>query len=177
MSTVSRRSGREGRPVAVGDAVVYGAHGVGHVVALAQQQVAGTERDCVVLELVSGLRVTLSLDEAAERLRAVADDAELENVRRTLASDGPGREGAWTKRIKENKAKLATGRPTELAELVRDGGRIEQTNDGSRLSQAERRVYLQARDLLVRELCSARGMDLDEAQAWIEAHIAPRRED
>ena len=155
--------------VRVGDTVVYAAHGVGQVVARGQKQVGGTERDCVVVELAAGLRVTLSLDEAGERLRAVADEKQLETVRRTLSSESPGRDSRWTTRIKESKAKLAGGRPTELAELVRDGSRFEA--DGSRLSHVERRLYLQARELLIREISSARGLEQDEAEAWIEAQI------
>ena len=156
--------------VRVGDTVVYAAHGVGRVVARGQNQVGETERDCVVVELATGLRVTLSVDEAGERLRQVADEKQLENVRRTLSAASPVRDSKWTTRIKESKAKLAGGRPAELAELVRDGSRFEA--DGARLSHAERRLYLQARELLIREICSARGLEQDEAEAWIEAQIA-----
>jgi CarD family transcriptional regulator len=156
--------------VCVGDTVVYAAHGVGRVVARGQQQVGGTERDCVVVEFAAGLRVTLSLDEAGERLRPVADEKQLEQVRRTLALKTAGRDSRWTTRIKESKAKVAGGRPTDLAELVRDGSRFEV--DGARLSHVERRLYLQARELLIREICSARGLEPDEAEAWIEAQIA-----
>jgi RNA polymerase-interacting CarD/CdnL/TRCF family regulator len=124
-----------------------------------------------VIDLASGLRVTLALEHAAERLRAVADDTELENVRRTLASEPAALIGPWPKRIKESQAKLASGRATDLAELVRDAASVEQSQNGSRLSDAERRVYLQARELLARELCSARGLEQDEADAWIEAQI------
>jgi CarD family transcriptional regulator len=151
--------------------VVYAAHGVGRIVAREQTQVAGTERECVVVVLATGLRVTLPLAEAAERLRAVADDDELENVGRTLAADSGVRDGSWTKRIRESKAKLAGGRPSELAEIVRDGGRFEQAGIGARLTHAERNVYLQARQLLVMEICSARGVEQGEAEAWIEAQI------
>ena len=155
--------------IAVGDTVVYAAHGVGRVVAREQKRVGGTKRDCVVVELDGELRVTLSLSEAAERLRPVADERELEDVRRTLASGPSEPDATWTKRMKESKAKLAGGRAVELAELVRDG---ERSARAARLSHGERQVYLHARRLLVRELCSARGLDEDEAEAWIEAQLA-----
>jgi CarD family transcriptional regulator len=158
--------------VAVGDSVVYAAHGIGRVIAREQTRVAGTDRDCVVVELATGLRVTLPIEGAAERLRPVAGIAEIEDVRRTLTSASSGREGTWTRRITNNKAKLASGQPIELAELVRDGGRLDRPASRLRLSHSERRVYLQARELLVRELCSARGIDPDAADAWIEAQIS-----
>jgi len=155
----------------VGDIVVYPAHGIGRVVAIEQRDVGGTERDCAVVDLPAGLRVTLSLDEAAARLRAVADRAELESVGRTLASRSPRREGSWTRRIKENKTKLTVGRPGDLAEIVRDGARYEQSA-GAHLSHHERRLYLQARALLVGEICSAREVAAGEADAWIDARLA-----
>ncbi len=155
----------------VGDTVVYAAHGIGRVVALEQLSVGETERDAVVVDLSTGLRVTLSLDDAALRLRPVVDSAELENVSATLAAGSTRRDGSWTKRIKESKAKLAGGRAAELAEIVRDGACHERSAGGARLSHGERRVYLQARELLVREICCARGVDTDEAEAWIAAQI------
>jgi CarD family transcriptional regulator len=159
--------------VAVGDAVVYAGHGVGRVIAREQTRVAGTERDCIVVELAAGLRVTLPIEEATERLRPVAGSVEIDDIRRTLGSEASLRDGPWTRRITENKAKLASGRPIELAELVRDGSRIDQPASRQRLPHTERRVYLQARELLVRELCSARGIEPDAADAWIEAQITP----
>jgi CarD family transcriptional regulator len=156
----------------VGDTVVYAAHGLGRVVALEQLHVGETEQDGVVVDLAAGLRITLSLDDAARRLRPVADGAELKSVRATLAAGSPRRDGSWTRRIKESRAKLASGRPADLAEIVRDGACHEGSGVGARLSHGERRVYLQARELLVREICYARGVDADEADAWIVAQIA-----
>jgi len=39
------------------------------------------------------------------------------------------------------------------------------------MSHAERRVYTQARELLVREISSAYRLEPNEAEAWLEAHI------
>jgi RNA polymerase-interacting CarD/CdnL/TRCF family regulator len=162
----------------VGDTVVCAPYGVGRIVALEQRHVAGARCACLVVDLAAGLRVTLPPREAARRLRSVADRAELERVGATLAAGCEERDGSWTRRIRETKAKLARGWPGDLAEIVRDGA-----CDGSavavRLSDGERRVYLQARELLVREICSARGVDAGEADRWIDAQIRslPESED
>jgi CarD family transcriptional regulator len=154
--------------VAVGDTVVYAAHGIGQVVARGQKRVGGTERDCIVLDLTTGLRVTLPLADATERLRAVVGDRELEDVRRTLAAAPSARDAPWTKRIQESKAKLAAGRATDLAEIVRDGVCLERAAGGTRLSPGESEIYRRARALLIGEVSVARGVGEDEAEAWIE---------
>jgi CarD family transcriptional regulator, regulator of rRNA transcription len=172
VTTNSRSPERRPAQRAVGDVVVYAAHGVGRIVSREQTLVAGTERDCVVVELAQGLRVTLSHEDAAERLRPVLDDRELRGVQKTLAGQPAARDGAWTRRIKESKAKLAGGRARELAELVRDGASHEGSGRSPRLSPGERQLYLQARQLLARELCFARGLEPGEADEWIEAQLA-----
>jgi hypothetical protein len=115
--------------------------------------------------------VTLSVTDATERLRPVAD------ARGRGRSGDPDRRaarrvGQWTQRH-GNEAKLASGRATDLAEIVRDG---EPFQHSARLSPAERGVYLQARGLLVRELCFARKVEEDEAEAWIGARSVPATE-
>jgi CarD family transcriptional regulator len=152
--------------------VVYATHGVGRVVARETARVAGVERECVVVEFAAGMRVTLSLEDAGERLRSVVDNAELAEVQKTLTGEATARDDSWAKRIKESKAKLVGGRAADLAELVRDGGRLERLGHGSRLSHAERRIYLQARQLLAREIGSACGIAEDDADVWIETQIA-----
>jgi CarD family transcriptional regulator, regulator of rRNA transcription len=167
LSTASHSANARLR-VAVGETVVYAGHGVGHVVAHERKQVDGTDGDFVVVELVTGLRVTLPLARATERLRPVADAREVEDVRRILSSEPRARSGRWTQRHNETKAKLAAGRPMDLAEIIRDADPFERA---ARLSPAERNVYLQARTLLVRELSLARDVEADEAEAWIDAQI------
>jgi CarD family transcriptional regulator len=166
LSTASRDSGAGG--VAVGETVVYAGHGIGQVVGHERKDVDGEDRDFVVVELATGLRVTLPLAQVGERLRPVADAKAVEEVRRILSAEPRARDGRWTQRHSETKAKLSGGRVTDLAEIIRDADPFERA---ARLSPAERNVYLQARTLLVRELSVARGVDADEAEAWIDGHI------
>lgn len=156
----------------VGETVVYGAHGVGVVVARERRPHGGVEQEWVILELAAGLRVTLPLEEAALRLRPVADADELAVVQRTLAQPASDRGSAWTQRLKEQKAKLAGGLPSDLAELVRDGAGYEATGPGARLGPAERGLYLQARQLLALEISTARNIEHSQADSWIQAQLA-----
>ncbi len=169
MSTAS--PSRDGERVAVGDAVVYAAHGVGRIVARESRDLAGTSREYFVLDLATGLRVTLPVEEARRRLRAVADDVEIEEVARVLAADPGEREAGWSKRLQASKAKLSTGCAADLAELVRDGRRAELAGNASKLSHTERTVYLQARELLAREIAWARRSEVDQVEEWIDSRI------
>jgi CarD family transcriptional regulator len=162
--------------LAVGDAVVYAAHGVGRVAALEQKTILGVEQDVVVLELGHGLWVTLPIEQARERLRPVASEADVQRVQQTLHEDGETSENSWRKRLKQGQAKLASGDPLELAELVRDGmrrhGSQARESAAPKLSESERKLYVQARQLLAREIGSARGLEQVEADAWIEDQVA-----
>ena len=171
-----RRSYALGVRLVVGDAVVYPAYGVGRVVAREQRALAGVEQEVVVVELGRGLVVTFSIAEARVRLRSIASDADVRRVQKTLHEDSQAGEGSWAKRVKEGQAKLVGGDLLELAEIVRDGMRREtRAREGAvpKVSDSERRLYLQARELLAGEISSARGLEPVEADAWIEEQLTP----
>ena len=67
--TVPRGRYAEEVKLAVGDVVVYPAHGAGRVAAREKRVVLGAEQEVVVLELADGLSVTLPMQLARELLR------------------------------------------------------------------------------------------------------------
>ena len=73
--------------------------------------------------------------------------------------------------------KLAGGDPLGLAEVVRDGALRERKliakRNGSQLSPSERDLYVRARRLLSGEIGLAHGLEPLEADAWIQAQLAP----
>lgn len=74
--------------LAVGDIVVYGAHGAGPVAAREQRVILGTQQEVIVLALAGGLRVELPLDRARERLRPLATELDMTRVKETLSDGG-----------------------------------------------------------------------------------------
>ena len=155
---------------------MYPAYGVGRVAAREQRTLSGVEQEVIVVELGHGLVVTLSIAEARVRLRPVANEADVRRVQKTLQEDSQASEGRWAARMKEGQAKLVGGDLLELAEIVRDGMRREthaRAGDAPKVSDSERRLYLQARELLAGEISSARGLDQIEADTWIEEQLAP----
>lgn len=160
----------------VGDVVAYPPHGVGRVTARERRVVVGSEQEVVVLGLSDGLSVTLTLDRAQELLRPVVDEAGLRKVQATLRAEEAVSDEVWAKRLKQAQEKLRGGDPLELAEIVRDGVRRERSPAGSgsaKLSASERAVVVKARDLLSGEIGLVRGLDQEEANAWIDEQLAP----
>jgi CarD family transcriptional regulator len=162
--------------LAVGDVVVYAAHGVGRVAAREKRMVLGAAQEILVLELAGGLSVTLPVERARELLRPLLSKTDLCRVQETLREDHTLGEDGWLKRRKNTQAKLKGGDPLGLAEVVRDCARREQRliakHAGSQLSPSERDLYKRARRLLSDEIGLARDLEPAEADAWIEEQLA-----
>jgi CarD family transcriptional regulator len=139
--------------------------------------VLGVEQEIVVLELAGGLSVTLPMQRALEQLRPPVGEEDVRRVQETLREDVVVSEDVWVKRLKQGQAKLRGGDPLELAEVVRDGARRERMLSGkgtkSQLSRGERELYVRARQLLSGEIGLARGLELAEADAWIDEQLTP----
>ena len=154
--------------------VVYSAYGVGRV-ATRETQV-GSGQEVIVLELADGLRVSLPIDRANEQLRSLASEADLERVQETLRHERTVSTGPWLSRQRESRAKLTSGDPVDLAEIVRDGASRQEllTAKGAKaqLSEGERRLFAKARQLLADEIAQVRGQPADAADDWIGEQLA-----
>ena len=159
----------------VGDVVVYAAHGIGRIVAREKRIVRGDEQEIVVLELSEGLTISLPVERAHEQLRAVASEAELERVRKTLSEEPVVSDKPWLGRQRDALAKLTGGDALDLAEIVRDGATREQVLNAkgkkTQLSPGERDVFVKARQLLSSEIACARGLGTAEADLWIDEQL------
>ena len=171
------RSGRYPAVVrlAVGDMVVYGSHGAGHVAARESRVVLGKRQEVIVLALAGGLSVELPMERAHELLRPLASEADISRVQKTLGAEQALSRDSWLKRRRDSLAKLTGGDPVELAEIIRDSARREWTlpakGTKSQLSPDERGVFLKARQLLSNEIALARGVAPAEANAWIDEQL------
>ena len=154
-------------PLAVGDLVVYGSHGVGRVTA---NDGSAAEPAMLVLDFEAGLRVSLPVARARASLRPLSNQRQLVEVERTLRADvTPGQE-QWSQRFRATREKLVAGQATGLAEIVRDSIRRERQR-GASASPAEQELYMKARRLLGLEISVSRGIDQLEADEWISEQI------
>ena len=150
--------------LAIGDMVVYGAHGAGPVTAREIRDVRGEEHVVIVLALADGLSVELPLARAEELLRPLADTEEIARLRVVLRSDAAPNLEPWLKRQRVARAKLGTA--AGLAEIL-----SESAQRGS-LSPGERDLVRRAKNLLAGEIALSRGEDTSTASAWIDEQLA-----
>jgi CarD family transcriptional regulator len=156
--------------LAVGDVVVYGAHGAGSITARKTGVVLGERQEVIVLALSGGLSVELPIARARELLRPVADEGEIGRVQRVLSTDAVASEQSWVKRQQEMQVKL--GSVLGLAEIVRDGTSRGAARRPSQLSPSESALLTKARELLETEIALSRGVERAEASGWIDAQLA-----
>jgi CarD family transcriptional regulator len=150
-----------------GDLVVYPTHGVGKVEDIKKQEIAGHSLELIVISFdkdrmtlrvpvskaaTSGLRKLSSkklMDEAIEILKGRA------RVKRTM----------WSRRAQEYEAKINSGDPVLIAEVVRDLHRNVGQPDQS---FSERQIYEAARDRLASEVAALDKTDVAEATKKLE---------
>ena len=147
--------------------------GQGTVAARERRVVLGKPREVIVLALAGGLSVELPIERAHELLRPLASEADMSLVQKTLGADHAANRDTWLKRRRDSQAKLTGGDPIELAEIIRDSAHREGTlRAKSQLSPGERELFVKARQLLSTEIALARGVELAEANAWIDKQLA-----
>ena len=162
--------------LAVGDVVVYGAHGAGKVEAHETRSVDGEQKTVVVIALAAGLSVQLPLVLALEQLRPTVDDAGLAIIKQVLRGTPSLTSDTWLKRRREAQAKLRD--TVGLAEIIRDGNGREAAparGGDSRLAPSERELVRRARDLLATEIALARDVTVGDAEAWIDRQLRDSR--
>jgi RNA polymerase-interacting CarD/CdnL/TRCF family regulator len=161
--------------LAVGEVVVYGAHGAGTVETRETRSVHGEQQTVVVVALAGGLSVQLPLALALEQLRPIVDEAGISIIEKVLRATRPISGDSWLKRRRDAEAKLRDA--IGLAEIIRDGNVRETAparGSGS-LSPGERELVRRARELLTKEIALARDVPVGDAEAWIDGQLAVKR--
>ena len=145
-----------------GDFVVYPSHGVGKITSLENQQIAGYDLKVFVISFEKD-RMTLRLPVGKARsagLRKLSSPTEMKAALAKLRGKTRAKRTMWSRRAQEYEAKINSGDPASIAEVVRDlyrnAGQADQ-------SYSERQIFQAAMDRLVREFAAVE--KIDEATA------------
>jgi CarD family transcriptional regulator len=151
----------------VGDYVVYPKHGVGRVVEIQHQEIAGIALDLFVLRFEKErmtLRVPMNKVESVG-MRKLSSQATMNEALTTLKGKPRIKRTMWSRRAQEYEAKINSGDLVSIAEVVRDLHRAE---DQPEQSYSERQIYEAAIGRLARELAAMENIDEPAAQQKIE---------
>ena len=131
--------------------VVYPAHGVGQILAIEEQEIAGARLELFVINFMKD-KMTLRVPTtkvANVGMRKLSDPALVRRALETLKGRARVKRTMWSRRAQEYEAKINSGDIVAIAEVVRDLYRSESQPEQS---YSERQLYEAALDRLSREI-------------------------
>ncbi|HEY7243865.1 MAG TPA: CarD family transcriptional regulator [Xanthobacteraceae bacterium] len=159
-----------------GEFIVYPSHGVGQIVGIEDQEVAGAKLELFVIHFVKD-KMTLRVPTAkiaSVGMRKLAEGALVRRALDTLKGRARIKRTMWSRRAQEYEAKINSGDIVAIAEVVRD---LYRSDTQPEQSYSERQLYEAALDRLAREISAVQRITETEAIKEIEAALAkgPRR--
>ena len=156
--------------------VVYPAHGVGQILAIEEQEIAGAKLELFVINFIKD-KMTLRVPTAKVAnvgMRKLSEPALVKKALETLKGRARVKRTMWSRRAQEYEAKINSGDIVAIAEVVRDLYRSESQPEQS---YSERQLYEAALDRLSREIAVVQHSTETEAVKEIESQLAksPRR--
>jgi len=156
--------------------VVYPAHGVGQILAIEEQEIAGAKLELFVINFMKD-KMTLRVPTAKVAnvgMRKLSEPALVKKALETLKGRARVKRTMWSRRAQEYEAKINSGDIVAIAEVVRDLYRSESQPEQS---YSERQLYEAALDRLSREIAVVQHSTETEAIKEIESQLAksPRR--
>jgi len=153
-----------------GDFVVYPTHGVGKVERIATEEIAGHTLELIHITFDEN-RMTLRVPTNKARtagLRKLASRKQFDEVLATLKGRARIKRTMWSRRAQEYEAKINSGDPGAIAEVVRDLHRNAGQPDQS---FSERQIYESALDRLAAEYAALEQVDKPTAIDRLIAHL------
>lgn len=142
----------------IGESIVYPAHGVGQIVGIEEQEIAGMSLELFVINFEKEkltLRVPTGKLESVG-MRKLADDGIVGKAMEILKGRARIKRTMWSRRAQEYVAKINSGDLISIAEVVRDLYRSEAQPEQS---YSERQLYEDALDRMAREIAAVEKLD------------------
>jgi CarD family transcriptional regulator len=140
------------------DFVVYPAHGVGQIVSIEEQEIAGIDLELFVISFEKD-KMTLRVPThkaTAIGMRGLSSPDVISQAMKTLKGKAKVKRAMWSRRAQEYEQKINSGDLIAIAEVVRD---LHRTDDQREQSYSERQLYEAALERLTREVAAVSGGD------------------
>ncbi|MCI8964998.1 MAG: CarD family transcriptional regulator [Clostridia bacterium] len=153
----------------VGDEVVYPMHGAGVIESIEERAVLDEKQSYYIIKMPGEVKVMVPTAKAEEiGVRDIIDGESAQKVMKVLEKESTEMSMNWNKRYRENMNKMKTGDIFEVADIVRNLS-FKQKEKG--LSTGEKKMLLNAKQILVSELVLAEKKDLSEIEMAVDTKI------
>ncbi len=155
------------------DFVVYPAHGVGKIVNIETQEVAGFELELFVIAFEKDkMTLRVPTHKATDvGMRALSTPDVVSHAMKTLRGKAKVKKAMWSRRAQEYEQKINSGDLIAIAEVVRD---LHRQDDQREQSYSERQLYEAALERLTREIAAVAGNDEVAAAEEIDSVLVSR---
>ncbi|WP_419729077.1 CarD family transcriptional regulator [Lichenicola sp.] len=164
------RRPKDDEPFAEGDHVVYPTHGVGKVERIATEEIAGHKLELIHITFEEN-RMTLRVPVAKAKsagLRKLATRKLFDEALAILKGRARIKRTMWSRRAQEYEAKINSGDPLAIAEVVRD---LHRNSGQPDQSFSERQIYEAAMDRLAAELGALENIDKNAAASKLADYL------
>jgi CarD family transcriptional regulator len=143
--------------------VVYPAHGVGRIISIEEQEIAGISMELFVISFEKD-KMTLRVPTAKATsvgMRSLSSPVTVSKAMDTLKGRARVKRAMWSRRAQEYEQKINSGDLISIAEVVRD---LHRNDDQREQSYSERQLYEAALERLTREVAAVESIDEMKAQ-------------
>ncbi|MDG1739755.1 MAG: CarD family transcriptional regulator [Paracoccaceae bacterium] len=153
--------------------VVYPAHGVGKIISIEEQEVAGINLELFVIAFEKDkMTLRVPTNKAVEiGMRSLSSPDVIDHALRTLKGKAKVKRAMWSRRAQEYEQKINSGDLIAIAEVVRD---LHRGDDQREQSYSERQLYEAALERLTREVAAVAGGDEVAAAQKIDEVLMSR---
>jgi len=155
------------------DYVVYPAHGVGQILSIEEQEIAGITLELFVISFEKDkMTLRVPTHKATDvGMRSLSSPDIVSQAMKTLRGKAKVKRAMWSRRAQEYEQKINSGDLIAIAEVVRD---LHRTDDQREQSYSERQLYEAALERLTREVAAVSGSDELAAQKQVDDVLVNR---
>ena len=153
--------------------VVYPAHGVGQIISIEEQEIAGLNLELFVVAFEKDkMTLRVPTHKAVEiGLRSLSSPEVVSRAMSTLKGKAKVKRAMWSRRAQEYEQKINSGDLIAIAEVVRD---LHRNDDQREQSYSERQLYEAALERLTREVAAVADGDEAAAAKKVDAVLVSR---
>ena len=155
----------------IGDKVVYPMHGAGVIESIEEKEILGQKQKYYIMKMPVGDIQVMVPTESAEKvgLREVIHCEDADKVLGVLSSEQTAMNTNWNKRYRENMDRIKNGKILEVAEVVKN---LAHKSNDKGLSAGEKKLYNNAKQILISELVLANQGTKAEVEALIDEKLS-----